>query len=329
MYFACMREKGRPTSRVGIESGGSPSTRSLAPAAPSGMAAALGARRLLCVHATARAHLHARLHAQLAAFASETAWRGFVLLPSLDGGGRKLIQELSAQFGLEAHHDERGAMVRKPPTTAPAPQHGECALLQACELYSAGPLALLLAKPVLRADQADRRAVVGARNVSRLVRSCADAGALHPMLDALETGTQCGALVAHPPSHNAAVSQCMTALTASGQPGAAVELYGASEAAGLVPSSRTLLELCVAARQHSEEAAAAAIDRVVDARASGVCLAPPAIDATYAAAACSRLSFARARFYAPPQASTACAAPPCTSRRSRSRIDARHFASCP
>lgn len=237
-----------------------------------------------------------RLIAQLAAFASERRL-GFCLLPPLASAERSLVEKLATTLRLGAVEEVHGGSVLKlhklhapqesQPAQWPRPGHDHSAILDACDKFGARPLAALLAAPLTPQlagssldDSAAEARRAGARNLSLLVRACAAHGRLEPMLDALAEGQESACLLAHPPSHNAAVAAAMAALVRQGRAAPAIQLYEESVVAWrLLPSSRMLLQLCVAAKREGRAAAGRAIGHVAAAKQAGATLEPPAYGA--------------------------------------------------
>ena len=233
-----------------------------------------------------QAHFQARLHAQLAAFASEPSWQLTRLQLTSRESDEKLLRELTAEMGLEvAVSADKVVEVTKTARGAT----GSASLVDACDFFGPRPLALLLAEPLLdphdeaKADDSFA-SIAGARNVSLLVRELARHRRTGPMLDALDEATSSPeqGLLAHQPSSNAAVAAVMRRLTSEGRTRGAFETFEAGVAAGVQPDSFVLLQLCVAAqrsRAGRNAMAAKAVERVTAEVQSGTRLGPPAVDA--------------------------------------------------
>lgn len=221
------------------------------------------------------AHFQARLHAQLAAFASEPNWP-FTKLPLLTKSSDiEFLQQLAKDMNLGLNFEDSRIHVRRTSRS----QQGRGAhkpLLDACHLYGARSLAVLLFEPLAvqgDGDVPDVR-VMGARNASLLVRALAADGQIGRMLDALDEMMPSAGhgLLADKFSTNAAVASAMRALSRHGRPHDASDLFESSLASGMEASAYTLLQLCLAAKMIETEdqgAAARAIDYVAHAMERG------------------------------------------------------------
>ena len=229
------------------------------------------------------AQFQARLHAQLAAFASEPSWR-FIHLPLLSrSSDLRVVEQMTTGMPLEVEHLPHEGRTRVRKTSRVQREDAQQTLLSACDLFGPRPLAMLLAEPLDLHPQ-DGTAAAGARNVSLLVRVLAQHGRVGPMLEALDEATSTSAaLFGCQLSLNAAVAAAMRALIRRGQLQGAAEVYDTSVLSGMQPNSSTLLQLCVAADRSRGEsrvrASILAVERTAGEIEAGARLEPQCVDA--------------------------------------------------